>query len=56
MRCLLYYIKNYNDKSCVPIMNALNPWTKYGLQQYILNSIDDANYCTIKQLKKMICL
>ena len=47
------HLENYHDKACGPIMNALHTCTKYGLPHFILNGIESANYCTIRQWKKL---
>ena len=54
IRRFLHKVYHYTGSRCGPAKNMLDICIKYGLQNFVLYAIENADYCSMRQWKRMV--
>ena len=54
VRRMFYHIDNFNVKACGPVKRFLDTCVKYNLQEFVIESTENGDYCSMNQWKKMV--
>jgi len=50
----LYVIEYFNMNTCGPVKNILDTCVKYNLQYFVIHAIENADYCSMSQWKRLV--